>query len=72
MSRLLVVIGRDGRLDGALCDTQDEQDGARVFYRAGAEVARAHAGEAVVVRDLHARRALRCAAVRRPTIGATG
>lgn len=71
MSQLLVVIARDGHLDGALADVQTEQDGVRVFYRAGTEVARARADETVVVRDLHARRALRPDAVRRPTISAS-
>lgn len=54
MSRLLVVLSRGAQLEGVVADAQREEGDARVFYRDGAEVARAGAGERVVVRDLGA------------------
>lgn len=54
MSRLLVVISRDARLEGTLADAQAEHEGARVFYLDGTEVARAQPGEHVAVRRLPA------------------
>lgn len=50
MSRLLVVVARDGALDGVLADVCEVRDGVRVFLRGTQEVLRAPADLPVVVR----------------------
>lgn len=73
MARLLVVISRHAQLEGVVADTRGEQGGAHVFYRDGVEVARAQPGEALVVRDLQARRSTRFSSTQqRLTIAGAG
>ena len=56
MSRLLVVVTRDGALDGVLADVCEVRDGVRVFLRGATEVLRAPEGLALVVRSVPAQR----------------
>lgn len=56
MSRLLVVVARDGRLEGALADEVHDTGSARVFTLAGVEVARVRPEESCTVRAVPARR----------------
>lgn len=52
MSRVLVVVTRGARLDGAVADAAHDSDGDRVFTLRGREVARVARGERYVVRML--------------------
>ena len=52
MSRLMVVVSRGARLEGAVADAAHTEDDARVFTLRGQEVARVHPEERYVVRRL--------------------
>ena len=56
MSRLLVVLERDGALDGVLADVCEVRDGVRVFLRGDNEVLRAPEDVPLVVRSLPSQR----------------
>lgn len=73
MSRVLVVMSRDGLLEGVLADARHDVDGVQVFFRDGTEVARAEPGVPVLVRDARLRRASKRPrlALFGPTIAAT-